>query len=348
MSRPFAFATDELSGNDIIGKKHDMTIYPIWKDIILNATAQLSSGKVDFAVYKDSQSAANLIYSGTAYADAANTCNIRLNDIFKDYLGRETRLYVPNITDAGAARLFVVVYGSASATYKVVNDWSYITGDFADTAIHSLNGPVRDWYDINCFPAFCFTGVAQYYWQYCAMNGTIIAEASGTAAFPSVMFTTNAATYGEGYYELWLSPSGSETPTKFRYYFKDNCKKDYLYYRNKWGGFDVLPLASVVENESYERETYEVSGDTNVYRDNHISRQLSEKVTKTFTLRTPVLTDAEAARMDNVLGSPQAWLGYDAVTVKAGAWKRKTFKNEGRKRVVYEFDVEFAQPMERR
>jgi len=328
-----------------------MTIYPIWKDIILNATAQLSSGKVDFAVYKDSQSAANLIYSGTAYADAANTCNIRLNDIFKDYLGSSLDTSWPQVQDTHAVRQFVVAYGSASATYKVLNEWTYEYAYHDDAGVEVLSGVIGKWNDRTAFP-ITFIGVRLWSYQFYDTAGVLqdyLLNQQPAGESTTLYFDPE---YGAGRLELTLWPaSGGATVTHTFYVEGESCSDALLTYRNEKGGYGLLTIASVVESEAYERNTYDTTG-SNAYSYNHIRRDFTNKVTKTYTLRTPVLTDAESAKIGGVLGSPEAWLSYGgkllAVSVKAGSWKKKTFKNEGRKRVVYEFDVEFAQPMERR
>lgn len=322
-----------------------MEIYPIWKTIEVDLTSKLTDGAVEYYVYVGGMDR-TLVYEGRAYADANGNCKVTLNDIIKDYLGTAGD---PDITEElwDADNALVEVYVEADdtgPTFLVLNDWSYdkayswdedIAQDLGDRVIEKIETGIP-------FPLTVINATGYTF----ARNGVTVV--SGTLEGYSNTLFLPVGLAGE--YELELE--GSDGTEIYNFTAVDACRKGHILYRNAIGGFDLLPIDSIVENDAYKRDNYEIAGD-NADRDKHLRRDYRNAVTKTYTLRTPVLTDDEASRMHNVLGTVQAWLitperGYDAVSMKANGWKRKTFKNEGRKRVVYEFDVEVAQPMERR
>lgn len=340
-SPPFSFPTDGFCLNDIIRQtRYDMTIQPIWKTISVDMTSALESGVVEFSVKIGSTT----IYEGKAYADADGNCVVVLNDILRDYLGSQFTLTGQTYLDTKAVVAFTIAYGEdESETIKVLNDWSYEPTTWADNSPAILTASAIRW-DYRTLRPLTIIGTNNYSWAFKDEDGNTVSSGSHTIAGGSETFFAAPTVPGS------LTITIGSTTRVFP--IGDYCDKGGLIYRNTLGGFDVLPIASLVENETYERNSYEVAGN-NGSRQTHLRRDFRNAVTKTFTLRTPVLTDTEAAGLHNALGSVQAWLhtaerGYEAVTVKTNTWKRKTFKNEGRKRVVYELEVEFAQPMERR
>lgn len=319
-----------------------MEIYPIWKTIEVDLTSKLDDGMVEYSVYVSD----NLAYEGKAYADANENCKVTLNDIIKDYLGTAE---APDITEQlwDADNALVEVYVEADdtgPTFLVLNDWSYDRSlEWDEQVAMSLNDRViNKAYTAVPFPVSLINMTEAVLKKGSTVEGTFSTDTHSATLFLSLSEA--------GHYTLEArSDYGTE---EYEFDAVDACHKGYLLYRNALGGYDVLPIDSIVENDAYKRDNYEIAGN-NADRDKHLRRDYRNAVTKTYTLRTPVLTDDEASRMHNVLGTVQAWLltpvlGQVAVSMKANGWKRKTFKNEGRKRVVYEFDVEVAQPMERR
>lgn len=319
-----------------------MEIYPIWKTIEVDLTSKLDDGVVEYSVYVGG----TLAYEGRAYADANGGCKVTLNDIIRDYLGTTQ---TPDITeirwDADNALMEVYVEADDTGpTFLVLNDWSYdkayswdedVPQDLGDRVMEKIETGIP-------FPLTVINATGYTFQR------NEVTVASGTLDGYSNTLFLPVGLAGE--YELELR--GTYGAEIYNFTAIDACRKGHLLYRNAIGGYDLLPIDSIVENDAYKRDSYEVAGNT-AWADEHLRRDYRNAVTKTYTLRTPVLTDEEASRMHNVLGTVQAWLitperGQIAISMKANGWKRKTFKNEGRKRVVYEFDVEVAQPMERR
>lgn len=320
-----------------------MTITPIWKTIEVDMTSGLSSGAATFAVKIGS----NTIYEGKAYADPNGNCIVTLNGILKDYLGTPAMtLTGQTYADTKAVQTFTVTYGtSGSTTIKVLNDWSYDPArSYADNSPAILTDAAYSRWDYHAIRPFTIIGASSYSWVLKNTSGTTISSGSRTISGNSETFFCQPTAPGTLFITI-----GSHT---YSYKIGNYCDAGAFVYRNKIGGFDTIPIASFVNNEEYTRESYDIAGN-NWNPQTHLRRDFRADVRRTITLRTPALSDAEAAVTANAVGSVQAWLysadhNYEAVVVKATAWKHKTFRNEGQKRVVYEFEVEFAQPMERR
>lgn len=317
------------------------TIHPIWKPLIVDMSGELSSGAVEFSISTGGET----IYEGKAYGDADDNCDVQINDIIRGHLGS----FFPYPTtqrslDLDAVRSFSVAYGTDGTTVKVLNDWSWdASRSWADNSPAVLTAPVLHW-DYRTIRPFTVIGASTLAYTFYNAAGAVVSSGSTTIGTGSLTFF--AAPTVPGSLKLTVGT------VNFTYPIGEYCDKATLIYRNALGGFDVLPIASLVENEAYTRDTYDIRINNPLLTE-HLRRDYRAAVLKSYTLRTPVLTDEEAAKMSNALGSLQAWLhtaerGYEAVLVRAGSWKRKTFKNEGRKRVTYEFDVQFAQPQERR
>lgn len=312
-------------------------------------TSELSGGKVDYSV----STGGSTIYTGRAYADTAGNCKVVLNDIFKDYLGKPDFNPYGAITDTRAIVEFSVAYGSSgTAWYSVVNDWSYEQNYWSDGSVQEMNAPIDEYWGENEIRFACFKSVALYSIYYRDILGRVVDSTEGVIFTGTSLCLPMESEFGEGSVQLILWDDENNSIEK-NYTIKNDCRvAATLLYRNEWGGYDTLPLATCVESRSYSREGYEVRGDTAAAYI-HQRRDTRADVRKTYTLRTFTLTDGQAAQMHNAIGSTQAWLSVgggtlQAVTIVTSECKRKTFRNEGRKRVEYEIVCETAIPMERR
>lgn len=325
-------------------------ILPIWKPIEIDATEGLEDGKVPFSVKVNGST----VYQGEAYEDADSECYIQVNDLLVGRLGNKDLYPYEGIRTTGILVPVVVTWGENDdyeEEFKVINDWSWDnTRDYGQANFPMMNAPVmpnRADYRYLLPIDIYHQGGGQYRITYKNTAGETVKTLTQST-------TSDVMSY-------WLAPTVPGTVTVmlnnlhliYSGSFGEYCDAGVLIYRNAFGGFDQLPLAGVVEREAYTR-------DEEVARRFHGSIYVpsrliyGEKVTKTYTLRTHALTDEQAARMHHALGTMQAWLrtpetgAYIAVNVKAGEWKRKTFKNEGRQRVVYEFPVKVAHNITRR
>lgn len=318
---------------------------PIWKPIELDMTSHLVSGVVDYSV----SVGGTIIYHGRAYADAAGNCKVRLNDIFKDYFSQNTADIITGsgIEDAHAVEDFSVMVGSTSYDYEVVNDWSYEARSYSGSGELCQNAPIIPWKLAGGFTPQVYLDISALKYSYMSPSGLEYdsGETYETAGAPwpkSVLFAFDNE-FGAGRLTIWTRRRGASGWTNGQSFeVRERCSWLSLMYRNKYGGYDVLAMDSVVTNDGYARGEY-----TADVRKNWMNAQ-----TRSITLRTPPLDDLGADRIDNLIGSTDV-LFYNGgqpvpVVLRTDSVKHKTFKNEGRKRVVYEIVCDYAQPMERR
>lgn len=318
-------------------------IKPIWKAIEVDMTSELENGVVDFSV----SAGGVTVYSGRAYADADDTCIVRLNDIIRDHLGKDVPVTgTLSLVDTKAVIPVTVTFGESSESFKVINDWSYDDGlATSDVRIVILSDAVIDRWDYRTTRPITIINATHFTYTFYDVEGEVVTSGEYNFADGQLSVTLFAKTTVPG--QLVIS-TGGVRPYTISYNIGEYCDAGTLYYRNTRGGYDMLPLASIVENERYTRETFDKMNTPVNTR--HIYH---EDMTRRYTLRTPVLTDEQAAKIGAVIGTPWAYLytperGYVPVIMTTEEYKRKTYKNEGRKRVVYEFEVETAQDMERR
>lgn len=85
------------------------------------------------------------------------------------------------------------------------------------------------------------------------------------------------------------------------------CSRYALYYRNAYGGMDALLLDGIQRKENYARANVGRYADNSVIGWRGV-QNYRNGVTEGWVLRLNNLTDAEAARMHELVGSPEVWL----------------------------------------
>ncbi len=137
-------------------------------------------------------------------------------------------------------------------------------------------------------------------------------------------------------------------------YFKavESCARYCLYYVNSYGGWDwLLILGKSVETDAAVRTTIERRSPSALAAGNVRARGvevIQAEVTKHLELHTHYLTDFQAARMHNLLNSPDVWVHdlekntiYPAV-IRDGDCVHKTYKNQDHHLVSYQIDLDYA------
>lgn len=135
---------------------------------------------------------------------------------------------------------------------------------------------------------------------------------------------------------------------------KDTCAKYAIYYINARGGWDSLVLGGRCSyTDKYTRAGYKRTY-TNTIRSERGKINYLNEIVRTYTLRTSLLTDEQAAKMHHLLGTNMAIL-YDLetkeeipVTITNSSYEVKTYKGNGRKMSQYEITAEYAQDIIRR
>lgn len=134
---------------------------------------------------------------------------------------------------------------------------------------------------------------------------------------------------------------------------QDTCKRYALYYRNAYGGYDSLLLDGAKRAENYTRATIGRWADNSVAGQREVFDYRND-IEEAWTMRIGGLTDAQAERMPQVIGSTDAYLcdlNTDTLiplNLTDAACEVKTYRNQGGKRIDYQITAKRAQKRERR
>lgn len=132
-------------------------------------------------------------------------------------------------------------------------------------------------------------------------------------------------------------------------YDETHCGNYALYYLNPHGGWDSFLIeGNVTQTDTYKRYQMNVSVD-NTSQD-FGKKTYNNETTPSWSLCTGILTDAQAKILTrNLLSTPKAYL-HDLVNdivypvnIKDNSGVYKTYRNQGRKKVMYQINVEAAQ-----
>ena len=314
---------------------------PIWRDTAVSFGAAESA---PFQISADGE----LIYAGEAFRrPGASELSARVNDVCADYLGNP----LPDLSSGAdrdqAAPELVRTFGvqvmmgstvSAVAEVTFTLDWSYDPGR---TMSGLANDPIVPLLDSRQ------KLVATVY------GGTMLVMSS------PVVGLGVAYKIGEGLQGGYNSVLNLEGVRRISvgglpWDVEETCARHALYYLNALGGWDTLVMrgASSV-SDSVERSEAWRNYDNSDFR-NRGRVNWRNAVTRTWTMHTGWLTDAQAAKMHHLLESPDVYLmDLDTGEVRAVVLTDtdapvKTFKGEGRRLVDYTVTAQFAQDMERR
>lgn len=177
-------------------------------------------------------------------------------------------------------------------------------------------------------------------------------------------FAWQAGDYGvAGYAALYLPALQPAEPVRARliypstdavladYRIEPACKRYALYYRNAYGGMDSVLLDGAQRSETYARATIGRWVD-NSARGARGVENYRNGLTEGWELRLGNLTDAAAARMHHLVGSPEVYLCdllADTLTplvLTTTTCEDRTFAN-GRKRLDYKITATTARAMQR-
>lgn len=336
----------------------------IWKDYYVDLTSHLSGGRVEWRILAGGQP----IYNAIAVADPTGECSIRVNDVCADYLCQS----LP-VNDAGKfitqdiTRRFIVQYRTASGWMQAASvdfylDWSF---DYDFAPVNGLlSAPVNGVLDSR---APFFLSVAG--------NATLVVNVHRNNAWYAYTFTytrdgsfnpsfnisfegSNIPVSGSG--GTWVIPdsvlAGADRILvgDTLYTIGNGCGRYALYYVNAHGGWDIL---SVNDNErktdSYTRFSVKQTYD-NRTSEGRGSLNYANEIVRSWTLRTPLLTDAQSQRMQHLIGSTMVYL-YDLaegrfypVELTDTQCDYKTFRNQGGQRVQYDINCELGHDMSRK
>ena len=320
-----------------------MAAIPIWKDKVID----LGAASVEFRITVGG----NTIYAGKAIARPGDAnAKVRINDICADFLVNAKPAFADRTFASFDLPSFVVQKKSGGTwsnveTVLFYGDWSYDYGFHGDVLSDPINGKVTTGMFILTSAKEISANVTASYKKSGGSVTTRTTTVSPTPAYGTCMFDAGA-----------VSDTVQITVNSKVYKIVDGCESKYaLYYINAYGGWDQLLVEGVdLQMDSVERH---IRGReyVNTTSDQAGMVDYANEVTKTWTLNTGILTDAEASRMHHLLNSPLVYLfqfaggGYFyPVIIKTDTCEYKTYKNQGRKMFNYQFTVELAQNRIRR
>lgn len=313
----------------------------LWQDILWG---DYGYNSLQFAVYKGTSAQVTPIYQGVGVAGSNGAVSIRLNDIFASALKTREISFIATAGIAAnengmGAQTFVVKNLNTNEViqYGVIADYSYET--FSPLA----SDPIRLLLDRR-----------QHFFVTNWDNATNLK-----------IRTTSELYSAAGYRTLGVGPSSLRSATSLQvelggktitYKVQNTCADYVLHYVNKFGGWDSLLMLGRCEyKEDYQRHNIGRSYSINSSNSQGIGvvTHLNE-VTKKWVLRTGLLTDQEASRMCNILGTTRAILedlnsgATYPVNVTNSSYEEQTFRGNGNKMAQYEINVELAQQHIRR
>ena len=319
---------------------------PIWKDYTVDLGT--TDGQA-FTVYDGADNTGTAIYSGKAYIKpGASHAYVKINDICKDYIYQEFKdaavpirktfsIYAAS-TKKDEVEFFLcydMTYGTLFALEMLAN--TPITGRIqVGTPI-----PITKYSKQSLATKLEFSGSTE----------TITA----TTAVRNYLYTPTSTALSE----VHIYPDGM-SQQGFYVTVVPKCHRYQLYYQNMLGGIDCLVIeGKASQKDGYKRTTINKTYDNSVmlaYGDDYAIRNagkavVANDITRTWELHTGWLTDVEAGRMGNLLGSPLVYL-YDCetltfypVTVTNGDCPYKQYRNDGM--IDYTINVELAETLKR-
>ena len=347
----------------ILPKRIIMAIAPIWKDYFVTLGMR---AVIPFRIRVQDQNG-NIIYNGKSHIKPGETNNsIRINDICADYLTNA----LPALSQAEFSALsfplnFVVEtfleYWTIAGQVQFMNDWSY--DDSYNPATMGMSFPVngridsRQWLVYTAYNASTITATLTF------TDGTtsqVIIPVEISADFSddfNTDFARSARAAGSGTAVFDLSAwdnVASVTINGKTWEVVTDCREWVVYYVNAYGGWDSLLIeGNTIETDSLKRHTREMEYDNRSIQNRGTQNYVNE-ITKSYTLHTSWMSDAESLRMHHLLNSPEVYLfnintgDMIPVVLNNTTTEFKTYKNNGGRMVNYTIDATLAQDRIRR
>lgn len=303
----------------------------IWKDYYVDLSAYLTDGAAVYEIRKG----ADVLYTGRAVERPDGTCKVRVNDVCAAWLGSA----LPDVetlgftADSSLVDFAVYVEGSKVEDVTLYRDWSYDRGWEPYTG-GIASQPIRLEADIR-MPIL----------QTRLKSASVTVNVRGSSSTVSVTGPGVICVPAQG-------ATGTVTIGGVTYALKETCRRWALYYVNKYSGWDAFIFADGTPSEGYARDLLERDYDNAQETAAGTVNYRTER-SRSWSLRTGVLTDAEAARMGDIAGAVQAYL-YDMqdgawypVVMADASWTRRRY-GQGRQRVEYTFTCRLAQEEVRR
>ncbi len=317
-----------------------MPFAPIWKDRIVTLAAGADSADFEIRI---GSAAGTLLYAGRAYRRPGSADVVaRINDVCADYLASTLPASSFPPPSARIAETFVtVVSGSAVDTVTFVADWSYDQLRTI-TASTPISDPILPELDPRQPFLVSYLGTPGSVTLTFQDNTTQTVALSGAGPATAVLDLAN--------YDGLASVTYNGTTWKVA----ENCSRFLVAYFNAFGGWDTLVLDGIpVRRDDLVRHTIDTDYD-NTDTTARGRRDYAIEVSPAWTLRTGILTDAQSEKMHHLLNSPDVYLldfadmVWRPVVLTDTTHDEQTYRSNGRRPAVYEFNAQLAQERFRR
>ena len=332
-----------------------MTYLPIYQD--KKHTFASSDSLVHYTITDAND---NLLYEGSAYRKPGQEkAFIYINRIVSSNINIKD-ISDPSLSWVNGYATFTAVIKEVAlnntvyrTTYRFVYNWDYESGAY--TATENINFPVTSVVSPNdSIPISYWVGdtAPQISAKYNFPDGTnSTVNLDNTGAITNDINTINiqASTYKAA---LISSDSvdiivGDEIINTYR---TTSCNRYTLYYYNKRGGVDIVPLnGGLTKSEDFDRTIFNIEYE-NSSNSNIAKKVINNNITTKYTATTRFMTDEQAARFaKHFLSSPAVMLHdnvddetYSVILDEKSA-EYKTFKNNGNHFVQYTFNFYLTQ-----
>ena len=326
-----------------------MTYLPIYQDI--KHTFVSSDSLVHYTITDAND---NLLYEGSAYRKPGQgKAFIYINRIVSSNINIKD-ISDPTLSWVNGYATFTAVVKEVAlnntvyrTTYRFVYNWDYESGAYTSTV--NINYPVTTEVSPNdLIPISYWVGdtIPHISAKYHFPDGT-----NSTVELDHIGVTTNdinTINVQSSINRTALISSDSVDITVgdeiINTYHTNSCNRYTLYYYNKRGGVDVMPLnGGLTKSEDFDRTVFNVEYE-NSSKSNIAKKVINNNITTKYTATTRFMTDEQAARFaKHFLSSPAVMLHDNvddetySVILDENSAEYKTFKSNGRQFNQYTF-----------
>ena len=326
-----------------------MTYLPIYQD--KKHTFASSDSLVHYTITDAND---NLLYEGSAYRKPGQEkAFIYINRIVSSNINIKD-ISDPSLSWVNGYATFTAVVKEVAlnntvyrTTYRFVYNWDYESGAY--TATVNINFPVTTEVSPNdSIPISYWVGdtapqiSAKYHFPD-GTNSTVNLDQTGVITNDintiNIQASINrAALVSSDSVDIMI---GDEIITTYR---TTSCNRYTLYYYNKRGGVDVMPLnGGLTKAEDFDRTVFNIEYE-NSSKSNIAKKVINNNITTKYTATTRFMTDEQAARFAKHFLSSPAVMMHDnvddetySVILDENSAEYKTFKSNGRQFNQYTF-----------
>ena len=326
-----------------------MTYLPIYQD--LKHTFASSDSLVHYTIMDVND---NLLYEGSAYRKPGQEkAFIYINRIVSSNINIKD-IVSPSLSWVNGYATFTAVVKEVAlnntvyrTTYRFVYNWDYESGAYTTSV--NINFPVTTVVSPNdSIPISYWVGdtVPQISVKYHFPDGTdSTVNLDNTGVITNDINTINiqASTYKAALISsdsVDVIVDGNIINT----YRTNSCNRYTLYYYNKRGGVDIVPLnGGLTKSEDFDRTVFNIEYE-NSSNSNIAKKVINNNITTKYTATTRFMTDEQAARFAKHFLSSPAVLMHDnvddetySVILDGKSAEYKTFKSNGNHFTQYTF-----------